>query len=257
MLARVTGTLESLAGNTALIAPSGQDGLAYEVLVPGYLVERLAGLHGEEVALVTLQYLESVNQGSSFIPRLLGFATVQEREFFELLTTVKGLGNKRALRAMAVEPGVIARAVAERNPRFLQSLPEIGPKLADLIVHELKSKVDAFAHMGTGQAAAADPPATSSPPASSAPPARAAVEAKPARKRAASAHGVKPSGSGGTPPTAPRPPIRETVDALIALGESPVDAERMVARAMDKARASGDTLPVLPGDLLALAYAAR
>ena len=56
---------------------------------------------------------------------------------------------------------------------------------------------------------------------------------------------------------APRPPIRETIDALIALGESPLDAERLVAKALDTARANDQPIPTHPGQLLTLAYAAR
>lgn len=250
MLARLTGSLESLSANTALLAPEGTPGIAYELLLPAYLADKLAASNAahshEQLTLHTLQYLESQNQGASFIPRLLGFASSHEREFFELLTTVKGLGNKRALRAMAMEPHAIARAISERDSRFLQTLPEIGPKLAELIVHELKSKVDRFllSPRDTASLNAAAHPTTPA----------ASVETKPtkSKKSAAKSPSTPPPLHSSTPP-----PIRATVTALIALGETPIDAERMVARALDAARASNQPAPTTADELLTAAYASR
>ncbi|HMN40448.1 MAG TPA: helix-hairpin-helix domain-containing protein [Phycisphaerales bacterium] len=248
MLARISGTLESLTGTTALIAPDSQPDLAYELLIPAYLADRLgASGTGRTITLHTLQYLESQNQGASFIPRLLGFASPREREFFELLTSVKGLGNKRAMRAMAVEPHTIARAIAERNARFLQTLPEIGPKLAELIVHELKSKADKYA-LSTADLGALDASSTGAV-------AQPTVEPKPTRTRK-SAAALPPHPATGAPAPA-LPPVRQTVDALIALGENPLDAERMVARVIDKARAAGQPVPASTDELLTAAYAGR
>lgn len=259
MLARITGTLLELTppppaqGLAAIISPEHAPGFAYQVLIPAYLAQELAGdvaggsgsQLGETITLHTLEYLESQNQGASFIPRLIGFVAPQHRSFFELLTSVKGLGNKRALRAMAVEPSGIARAIAQRDTRFLQSLPEIGPKLAELIVHELKSKVDGFTLSGaqtTALSAASNGARSSS-----------AVEPKPAPvKSKAKSAAVKSESA-----PAVVVPIRQTVDALIALGESPLDAERMVARALDRARESGSPVPASTSDLLSAAYASR
>ncbi len=254
MLARLTGTLESLAANTALLAPEGAAGIAYEILLPAYLADRLSHSVGGQITLHTLQYLESQNQGSSFIPRLLGFASPHEREFFELLTSVKGLGNKRALRAMALEPHAIARAIAERDARFLQTLPEIGPKLAELIVHELKSKVDRFL-LSQRDTAALNAAANGSP----AKPTTATIEPKSpkSKKPAASDSPPRHPALGTRHSPAPSSPIRATVQALIALGESPLDAERMVARAIDNARAADQPPPATADELLTAAYAAR
>lgn len=265
MLARLTGHLESLSVDNpprAVIAPLGVGGgMGYEVLLPAYLAQRLLAESGSAelgaqagpvVTLYTLNYFESLNQGTSFIPRLIGFDSPRELAFFELLTSVKGLGNKRALRALATSPGAVARAIVERDARFLQGLPEIGPKLADLIVHELKAKAEAFADLSM---AAARPRA-----------AVAAVGEAAAVGEDGKAGGRVKRGAKAEPAAAtliePRPvpagaPIRETINALIALGEAPVDAERMVARAMERARAGGEGVPTDAGALLSLAYASR
>lgn len=142
MIARITGVLESIDATTALVDPGG--GIAYEILLPAHLAERLGARVGDEVTLHTIEHLEGVAQGAAFRPRIIGFATRAERAFFERLTRVKGLGAKRALRAMARPAGEIAGAITRRDARFLQTLPEIGKRLAETIIAELHGKVDAF-----------------------------------------------------------------------------------------------------------------
>jgi Holliday junction DNA helicase RuvA len=254
MLTRLRGVLESIEENRATVVPDGMPGLAYEVLLPAYLADAWLGrggggpagaMIGRDVTLHTTEYLESQGQGASFVPRVLGFSSAAERAFFELLTSVKGLGAKRGLRVMAVEPGVIARAIAERNGRMLQTLPEIGPKLAETIVHELKSKCDAY--IGLGITSGASPVAS----------AAVAAEPKPVKrgtKTAGTRNGENPAAEGAVSRVVP---IRQTVDALVALGESPIDAERMVARAIDRLRGGGDEPPGEVSVLIAAAYAAR
>lgn len=197
MFTRLTGTLDALTGNQATITPEGLPGLALEVLLPGYLAARLAidenaPAGPRRITLCTLAYLESQGQGSSFIPRMLGFASPGEREFFELFTTVKGLGNKRGLRAMAREPGVIAQAIAARNTRLLQELPEIGKRLAETVVAELSGKVDRFAAL------------------------------------------LAPAGATRVTEVKVLGPGDEAVRALIALGETRGEAERLVSSALGR-----------------------
>jgi len=259
MLTRLQGLLESIEENRATVVPEGAPGTAYEVLLPAYLADAWLGrsgagpgaaMVGHEVTLHTVQYLESQGQGASFVPRLLGFASAPERAFFDLLTSVKGLGPKRGLRVMAVEPGVIARAIAERNGRLLQTLPEIGPKLAETIVHELKSKCDKYVGLGVSRGVApSGNGAEESPP----------VEPKPIKRAGKGGAGAPLNGKSGSAASAPPPviPIRQTVDALVALGELPVDAERMVARAIDRFRGLGGEPPAEVSALIGAAYAAR
>lgn len=141
MIARVQGTLDGLQDGVALVALGG---VAYEVLVPAADQMRLASAIGSEVEFVTLHYLESQGQGSSFWPRLIGFRTVRDREFFELITTVKGIGNRKALRALQLPFAQVAQAIVDRNIALLTSLPEIGRKTAETIVVDLKDKMGPF-----------------------------------------------------------------------------------------------------------------
>lgn len=144
MIARVAGRLASLEGQTATLQLEGV-GLACDVLLPGYLVAELAPRLGQRVELCTFCYLESQSQGASFIPRLVGFESVESRRFFELFQTVKGMGVKRSLRALARPPTHVAAAIAARDVESLRLLPEVGKRLAETIVAELHGKVEALA----------------------------------------------------------------------------------------------------------------
>jgi holliday junction DNA helicase RuvA len=204
MICRIAGTLESVDGLSLTIAPKGSS-LAYEVLAPAFLAERLKSQLGQPVTLTTFEYLESQGQGTSFIPRLIGFQAPSERDFFELFTTVKGIGNKKALRAMVHEPAAIARAIVAKDAKALTQLPEIGKRMAETVIAELHGKVDAFLSDAEVQGL------------------NAAAEGKPT-------------------PGQSDPTIEEAIEALIALGEARTDAEAMVAKAATRARREGREL---------------
>jgi Holliday junction DNA helicase RuvA len=187
--------------------------LAYEVLVPAFLAERLKTQLGASITLTTFQYLESQGQGTSFIPRLVGFQTVAEREFFELFTTVKGIGNRRALRAMATDPAAIARAIMAKDSKALTKLPEIGKRMAETIIAELSGKVDTF--LSTAEVKELD----------------------------ASVNGQASTED---------PIVDEAILALVALGESRADAQAMVTRAQAKAKREGRDLTTTSGVLEAV-----
>ena len=143
MLTRLTARLESVADGRCVLSTFG-GAIGLEALVPGYLADRLLK-HLEErseelVTRATMVMLESPNQGATFLPRLLVFGDERERGFFNLLTTVKRLGPRKALKALAVEPGLVASWVVAGNTKSLSGLPEIGKSLAEAIVLELKGR---------------------------------------------------------------------------------------------------------------------
>jgi Holliday junction DNA helicase RuvA len=218
MISRLTGKLESLEASAAHIA-SADGSFAREVLIPAYVAPSLAPKVGQTVTLITMEYLEGQGQGTSFIPRLLGFQSVRDRDFFELFTTVKGIGNRKALRAMAIEPAQIARAIAERNAGALVKLPEIGKRLAETIIAELSGKVDTY------------------------------LSEQELRTLEVKSAGVF---------TAPRlgPVAEEAVTALVALGESRAEAERRVALALERANKGGKSTPKTSDELIAAVFAA-
>ncbi len=143
--------LESIEqGRAVVVVGEGRAGFAYEVLVPAFLSVELAPRTGQMITLHTLQYLEGQGQGTSFIPRLVGFASVADRAFFDVLTSVSGIGNRKALRSMTQRPATIARAIHEKDAKLLATLPEIGKRMAERVIAELDGKVDAFLVVGEG-----------------------------------------------------------------------------------------------------------
>ncbi|MEO1007328.1 MAG: Holliday junction branch migration protein RuvA [Planctomycetota bacterium] len=136
MIACITGRLAAVDDQRALIQTDS--GVAFAVLLPPYLEATLrAADAGSPATLHTVCLMESPNQGVTLLPRLMGFATEADRDVFELLTTVKGLGHRRALRAIAEPPQEIAAAIARGDEVSLRRLPEIGAKLAKAIVEAL------------------------------------------------------------------------------------------------------------------------
>jgi len=142
MIARIHGILETVEGDSAIVAVD--TALAYQVLLPAYTAARLAPSVGQSITLHTLHYVESHGQGSSLTPRLIGFLTTTDRRFFELFISCRGIGPRKALRAMAVDVGRIAAAIVDRDVALLQSLPEIGRRTAETIIATLRGKVDPF-----------------------------------------------------------------------------------------------------------------
>jgi len=145
MISRIEGVLAELMDGRAMLACAG--GITYELLVPGFDQQRLAVCIGQNVTFHTLHYLEAQGPTGPFIPRLIGFAAPEDRAFFELFTTVKGMGNRKALRALQLPCGAVAGAIAEKDVDLLKSLPEIGKRTAETIVAELSGKVDRFVEL--------------------------------------------------------------------------------------------------------------
>ena len=72
VIAAIEGELVSVGGQSALIRSGA---VTYEVLIPAADAPALAGVIGSNVNFITLHYLESQGQGSSFWPRLIGCPT--------------------------------------------------------------------------------------------------------------------------------------------------------------------------------------
>ncbi len=126
--------------------------VTHELLVPSADVPFLQGKVGQSVTFFTVEYFEGNLSFGQLAPRMLGFLRVEDREFFDLFTTVKGIGTKKALKALAIPVSQIASAIALKDARKLSSLPQIGKRAAETIVAELHGKVERFA-VGAGAGA--------------------------------------------------------------------------------------------------------
>ena len=142
MIARIEGTLAAVENGTALVQVAG--GLTYEVLLPAHTAARLSGEAGARVAFYTRHFLENQSQGAVMVPRLAGFERSADRDFFDLFTTCRGIGQRKALRAMAMPTDQIAAAIADRDVNLLKSLPEVGKRTAESVIAALNGRVDAL-----------------------------------------------------------------------------------------------------------------
>jgi len=141
VITRLRGKLVAVDEGKVMIAV---DAITYELLIPAADVEKLLDRISQQIEFHTMHYLEGQSQGSSFIPRLIGFSCDRDRDFFQLFTTVKGIGNRKALRALIRPFGEIALAIANKDTASLVSLPEIGKRSAETIIAELSGKIDHF-----------------------------------------------------------------------------------------------------------------
>ena len=83
--------------------------------------------------------------------KLYGFSSDLEREWFNLLQSVQGVGAKVALAILdTLSPGDLASAIALQDKAMVARSPGVGPKVAQRIVLELKFKAPALSGDATG-----------------------------------------------------------------------------------------------------------
>jgi holliday junction DNA helicase RuvA len=142
MIASLSGTLTHVDDDRIHLQVGP---ILYELLVPAADLNLLQAGVGEEMTFHTLLYLQGDANGGNLEPRLIGFLRREDKKFFEKFITVKGIGPKKALKALALPVGEIAHAIESKDARFLVELPEIGKRTAETIIAELSGKVKEFA----------------------------------------------------------------------------------------------------------------
>ena len=144
MITQIAGRLIRLTEFSAEleVAP-----LVYEVYLPEFVRRRLQNRIDETVCLRTIEYLEGNPQQGRLFPRLIGFLSDAERQFFDLVCSVDGVGVKKALRAMIRPVREVATAIEEQDVKTLSTLPGIGPAVSERIVAKLRRKMARFALM--------------------------------------------------------------------------------------------------------------
>src|SRR3954471_22426129 len=129
MIARLRGTLARGAGSGVIVDVNGV----------GYLVHATPSVLRLGDGEVTLEVHTVVREDAL---QLFGFATAAERELFELLLGVSGVGPKVALAIVSGSPPAeLRRAIARDDVKRFQAIPGIGLKTAQRVVLELKEKL--------------------------------------------------------------------------------------------------------------------
>lgn len=211
MIGRLAGRIEH----------RGTDHVLIDVHGVGYVVQ---------VSERTLASLPPVGQAAALWTELLvredsltlvGFPTLQEKEWHRLLMTVQGVGSKAAMAILGVlGPEGVSRALAIGDWAAIKAAPGVGPKIAQRVVMELKDKAHVVMALGAPQVSSAPDPDDIV--------IEAALPARPAPRTA-------PAGNASAQ--------SEALSALTNLGYGPSEAASAVAQAAGEA--PGTATPAL------------
>jgi Holliday junction DNA helicase RuvA len=131
MISTVRGVVEQLGPSDVVIEVGG---VGLRLLVPRSVIES-----GAAVGKVVFLYTHLVVREDSLT--LYGFPDVAQRELFELLLQVSGVGPKLALAVLSnMTPEALRAAVAGGQAEALDRVPGVGRKTAERIVLHLKDR---------------------------------------------------------------------------------------------------------------------
>lgn len=142
MITKITGKLLAVADEAATLEIQAFE---YEVLIPDFNRRQLQSRVGHTISLYTLHYMEGNPAHGRLTPRFIGFLREIEREFFEMICLVDGVGVKKALRAMVRPVQDVAVMIEEQDTKGLSTLPGIGAATAERIIAKLRRKMPKFA----------------------------------------------------------------------------------------------------------------
>ena len=133
MIASLEGVVAQVSSGAVVLEANG---VGYRVFLGP---STLAGLStGTRVKLHTHHLVREDTQA------LYGFRTTEELAFFELITTVSGVGPKVGLAIVSSRPVAdLQLAILQGDDAVLTSVSGVGKRLAGRIVLELREKVDA------------------------------------------------------------------------------------------------------------------
>ena len=154
MITQIRGLLRSVGEEELILAV---DPVEVAVQIPEHTRRQLQQRVGEMVALHTVFYIEGGQMGARMTPRLVGFLSPVDLQFFEVFCSVDGVGVRKALRAMVRPVRELARAIQDQDVKMLATYPGIGEATAERIVAKLRRKVGIFTLIvpSPGEAAAA------------------------------------------------------------------------------------------------------
>jgi holliday junction DNA helicase RuvA len=144
VITRITGVLNRVLDEEVRLQVGAFE---YQVLVPEFVRRQVQTRLGQELTLHTSEYLDGNPMQGRVVPRLIGFLTEAELEFFELFCTVDKVGTRKAIKALVRPVREIADAIQRQDTKWLTTLPGIGPATAEQIVATLRRKVTKFALM--------------------------------------------------------------------------------------------------------------
>jgi len=131
MIAKLTGKIEYSKDKWIIVDVSG---VGYKVFLTDFTLGKIAGL-GEASFYIHTYVRED-------ILALYGFVNSEEKEMFELLISISGIGPKAAMGILSIaDPISIRTAILNNNPSILTKVSGVGKKTAERVILELQNKV--------------------------------------------------------------------------------------------------------------------
>lgn len=141
MIANIHGILEACRADQAIIRVGG---FSVRVFAPVTTLNRL-NESNMEVSLYTHFHVREDGMA------LYGFATEEDRDAFEQLISISGVGPKVALGLLSVmDARTLYKAIADEDQQKLALAPGVGKRLAARLVLELKGKLPSLVALGGG-----------------------------------------------------------------------------------------------------------
>jgi Holliday junction DNA helicase RuvA len=135
MIGKLKGTIDEIGDDYILVDVHG---VCYVAFCSARTLGRVGSV-GEAVVLFIETYVREDQL------KLFGFMSALERDWFNLLQSVQGVGAKVALAILStLTPSELANAIALQDKAAVSRAPGVGPKVAVRIVTELKNKAPAF-----------------------------------------------------------------------------------------------------------------
>ncbi len=144
MITKITGILSRVLEESIRLQAGPFE---YEVLVPEFIRRKVQASLGTEVTFHTCHYFDGNPMQGRVVPRLIGFLTEAELDFFDLFCTVDKVGTRKALKALVRPVKEIADAIQRQDAKWLTTLPGVGAATAEQIIATLRRKVTKFALM--------------------------------------------------------------------------------------------------------------
>lgn len=141
MISSITGMIKSTTSNTIVVEVGG---IGVLIQVP----HRIAS--GAKIGSIESFYTYLVVREDALT--LFGFTDITDRDFFELLLSVTGVGPKVAQSILSTsDSSIVAAAISNGDLKILESFPGLGKKGAQRLVLELKDKAAQFSKGNTGK----------------------------------------------------------------------------------------------------------
>lgn len=136
MIGLLTGTIELLHRNPIIL---NVHGVGYNVFVPDSFFKS-----HKEHQHVSLNIYTHVREDAL---TLYGFPNIEDRDMFELLLSVSGIGPKTGLSIVSRGKELIERAIRQSDVSFFTDIPRLGKKNAQKIIIELKNKLGSITEL--------------------------------------------------------------------------------------------------------------